>query len=297
MSRRNLGGIVRQKGARHLAMRVLLFLILGLFCLYYLAPLAVMVSTSLKSLEEIRTGSLISLPQDVTFDAWSKAWSSACVGVRCDGLKPFFWNSVAMVVPAVAISTILGALNGYALTKWRFRGADIIFALILFGAFIPFQVILLPMARTLGILGLAGTIPGLVLVHIIYGLAFTTLFFRNFFIGVSDGIIQAAQVDGAGFFGIFFRIVLPMSLPAIVVTVIWQFTQIWNDFLFGIAFTVGDSNPVTVALNNVVNTSTGVKEYNVDMAAAIIAALPTLAVYVIAGAYFVRGLSAGAVKG
>lgn len=297
MSRRNLGGIVRQKGARHLAMRVLLFLILGLFCLYYLAPLAVMVSTSLKSLEEIRTGSLISLPQDVTFDAWSKAWSSACVGVRCDGLKPFFWNSVAMVVPAVAISTILGALNGYALTKWRFRGADIIFALILFGAFIPFQVILLPMARTLGILGLAGTVPGLVLVHIIYGLAFTTLFFRNFFIGVSDGIIQAAQVDGAGFFGIFFRIVLPMSLPAIVVTVIWQFTQIWNDFLFGIAFTVGDSNPVTVALNNVVNTSTGVKEYNVDMAAAIIAALPTLAVYVIAGAYFVRGLSAGAVKG
>jgi glucose/mannose transport system permease protein len=297
MKHRNLGGVVQQKGARHFVMRALLFLTLGVFCLYYLAPLIVMVATSLKSLEEIRTGSLISLPQDVTFDAWSKAWSSACVGVRCDGLKPFFWNSVAMVVPAVAISTILGALNGYALTKWRFRGANVIFALILFGAFIPFQVILLPMARTLGVLGLAGTIPGLVFVHIIYGLAFTTLFFRNFFIGVSDGIIQAAQVDGAGFFGIFFRIVLPMSLPAIVVTVIWQFTQIWNDFLFGIAFTVGDSNPVTVALNNVVNTSTGVKEYNVDMAAAIIAALPTLAVYVIAGAYFVRGLSAGAVKG
>ena len=256
-----------------------------------------MIATSLKSLEEIRAGSLLSLPQQVTFDAWNKAWSSACVGVRCDGLKPFFWNSVAMVVPAVTISTILGALNGYALTKWRFPGADIIFALILFGAFIPFQVILLPMARTLGVLGLAGTIPGLILVHVIYGLAFTTLFFRNFFIGVSSGIIQAAQIDGAGFFGIFFRIVLPMSLPAIVVTVIWQFTQIWNDFLFGIAFTVGDSNPVTVALNNVVNTSTGVKEYNVDMAAAIIAALPTLAVYVIAGAYFVRGLSAGAVKG
>lgn len=297
MSRKNLGGIVQQKGARHFVMRALLFLILGVFCLYYLAPLIVMIATSLKSLKEIRAGSLLSLPQDVTLVAWSKAWSSACVGVRCDGLQPFFWNSVAMVVPAVAISTILGAMNGYALTKWRFRGADVIFALILFGAFIPFQVILLPMARTLGVMGLAGTIPGLILVHVIYGLAFTTLFFRNFFIGVSDGIIQAAQVDGASFFGIFFRIVLPMSLPAIVVTVIWQFTQIWNDFLFGIAFTVGDSNPVTVALNNVVNTSTGVKEYNVDMAAAIIAALPTLAVYVIAGAYFVRGLSAGAVKG
>ena len=153
------------------------------------------------------------------------------------------------------------------------------------------------MARTLGVLGLAGTIPGLVFVHTVYGLAFTTLFFRNFFIGVSDGIVQAAKVDGAGLFGIFFRIVLPMSIPAIVVTVIWQFTQIWNDFLFGIAFTVGESNPVTVALNNVVNTSTGVKEYNVDMAAAIIAALPTLLVYVVAGAYFVRGLAAGAVKG
>lgn len=297
MSRKNISGIVQQRGPQQTLMRSLLFITLGIFCLYYLAPLIVMIATSLKSLEEIRTGSLISLPQDVTFDAWGKAWSTACVGVRCDGLKPFFWNSVAMVVPAVMISTILGALNGYALTKWRFPGADIIFALVLFGAFIPFQVILLPMARTLGVLGLAGTIPGLVLVHIIYGLAFTTLFFRNFFIGVSDGIVQAAQIDGAGFFGIFFRIVLPMSLPAIVVTVIWQFTQIWNDFLFGIAFTVGDSNPLTVALNNVVNTSTGVKEYNVDMAAAIIAALPTLAVYVIAGAYFVRGLSAGAVKG
>ena len=153
------------------------------------------------------------------------------------------------------------------------------------------------MARTLGQLGLAGTVPGLILVHTVYGLAFTTLFFRNFFVGVSDGIVKAAQVDGAGFFGIFFKIVLPMSIPAIVVTVIWQFTQIWNDFLFGVAFTIGDSNPVTVALNNVVNTSTGVKEYNVDMAAAVIAALPTMLVYVVAGAYFVRGLSAGSMKG
>lgn len=293
----NQGGIVRRKGPKQIILRVLLFTTLGLFCVYYIAPLLVMIATSVKSLSEIRGGSLISLPQDVTFEAWSKAWESACVGVRCNGLKPYVWNSVAMVVPAVFISTTLGALNGYALTKWRFRGANVIFALMLFGAFIPFQVILLPMARTLGILGLAGSIPGLILVHTVYGLAFTTLFFRNFFIGVSDGIVQAAKVDGAGFFGIFFRIVLPMSLPAIVVTVIWQFTQIWNDFLFGVAFTVGDSNPVTVALNNVVNTSTGIKEYNVDMAAAIIAALPTLLVYVVAGKYFVRGLSAGAVKG
>ncbi|PHP65978.1 sugar ABC transporter permease [Zhengella mangrovi] len=297
MSGSGTDGIVRQGGWRHRVARVVLYAILGLFCLYYLVPLVIMVSTSFKSLEEIRTGSLISLPQEIRFDAWAKAWGSACVGVRCDGLRPYMWNSVAMVIPAVFISTLLGALNGYALTKWRFRGADVIFALMLFGAFIPFQVILLPMARALGMMGLAGTIPGLILVHTIYGLAFTTLFFRNFFISVSDSIVHAAMVDGAGFFSIFFRIVLPMAIPAMVVTVIWQFTQIWNDFLFGVAFTVGDSNPVTVALNNVVNTSTGVKEYNVDMAAAIIAALPTLAVYVIAGTYFVRGLAAGAVKG
>jgi glucose/mannose transport system permease protein len=290
-------GIVRPKGLRNRILRIVLFAILVLFALYYLFPLFVMVATSLKSLDEIRTGSLVSWPKAVTFEPWQKAWETACVGVRCNGLKPYMMNSVLMVVPAVFISTALGALNGYALTKWRFRGADTIFALVLFGAFIPFQIVLLPMARTLGILGLAGTVPGLVLVHTVYGLAFTTLFFRNFFVGVSTGIVQAAKIDGAGFFGIFFRVMLPMAPPAIVVTVIWQFTQIWNDFLFGVAFTVGDSNPVTVALNNVVNTSTGVKEYNVDMAAAIIAGLPTLLVYIFAGRYFVRGLAAGAVKG
>lgn len=278
-------------------LRFILFAVLGLFCLYYLLPLFVMISTSLKSLQEIHTTSLISLPKQVSFDAWVKAWSTACVGVRCTGLQPYVMNSVTMVVPAVLISTTLGAINGYALTKWRFPGADLIFGLILFGAFIPFQVVILPMARMLGYFGLAGSVYGLILVHTVYGLAFTTLFFRNFFVGVSDGIVQAAKIDGAGFFTIFFTIMLPMAPPIIVVAVIWQFTQIWNDFLFGVAFTVGDSNPVTVALNNIVATSTGVKEYNVDMAAAIIAALPTLLVYIIAGKYFVRSLAAGAVKG
>jgi glucose/mannose transport system permease protein len=294
---RTQAGIVRSKGLAQTIMRLGLFAVLILFCIYYLIPLFVMIFTSLKSLEEIRTGWLISPPNAVTFDAWGKAWSEACVGVRCNGLQPYLMNSLIMVVPAVLISTTLGALNGYALTKWRFPGANTIFSLMLFGAFIPFQVVLLPMARTLGALGLAGNVYGLILVHTIYGLAFTTLFFRNFFIGVSDGIVQAAKIDGAGFFSIFAKVILPMSLPAIVVTVIWQFTQIWNDFLFGIAFTVGDSNPVTVALNNIVATSTGVKEYNVDMAAAIIAGLPTLLVYVFAGKYFLRGLAAGAVKG
>lgn len=291
------GGIVRRKGLGPRLMRFGLFAVLGLFCLYYLMPLWVVVVTSLKSLDEIRTGSLLALPQAPSLAAWAKAWSAACVGVRCNGLEPYMWNSVAMVIPSVTISTFLGALGGYALTKWRFPGADGIFALMLFGAFIPFQVVLLPMARMLGLMGLAGSVFGLILVHTVYGLAFTVLFFRNFFIGVSSSIVDAAKIDGAGFFGIFFRIMLPMAPPVIVVTVIWQFTQIWNDFLFGVAFTVGDSNPVTVALNNLVATSTGVKEYNVDMAAAVIAALPTLLVYVVAGKYFVRGLASGAVKG
>jgi glucose/mannose transport system permease protein len=297
MSRREQQGIVQERSLRHSVLRTLLFAILALFALYYLMPLLVMLATALKPLDEIRTGTLVSLPKDVTLEPTLRAWDSACVGVRCEGLKPYVWNSIAMVVPAVLISTMLGAINGYALTKWRFRGADIIFGLMLFGAFIPFQVVLLPMARTLGVLGLAGTIPGLVLVHTVYGLAFTTLFFRGFFVGVSDGIVNAAKIDGAGFWKIFFSLMLPMAPPAFVVTIIWQFTQIWNDFLFGIAFTIGDSNPATVALNNLVASSTGVKEYNVDMAAAIIAALPTLVVYVVAGKYFVRGLAAGAVKG
>ncbi|MBX6321144.1 MAG: carbohydrate ABC transporter permease [Rhodospirillaceae bacterium] len=297
MSRSGPQGIVRPRTAASRVLRVLLFAVLGLFALYYLLPLVIMVSTSLKTLDEIRGGSLISLPRHVTLEAWAKAWGSACVGVRCEGLKPYVWNSVAMVVPAVFISTMLGSINGYALTKWRFRGADTIFALMLFGAFIPFQVVLLPMARALGLLGLAGTVGGLVLVHTVYGLAFTTLFFRNFFVGVSSGIVQAATVDGAGFFGTFFRVLLPMAPPAFVVTIIWQFTQIWNDFLFGVSFTASSSNPVTVALNNLAATSTGVKEYNVDMAAAIIAGLPTLLVYIVAGKYFLRGLAAGALKG
>ncbi len=280
-----------------LTLRWLLYAILGLFALYYLMPLFVMVTTSLKSLEEIRTGDLVALPREVTFDAWKTAWAGACTGIQCEGVKPFFWNSVLIAVPGVAISTLIGALNGYVVAQWRFRGANVIFALMLFGCFIPFQVVLLPMARLLGIMGIAGTIPGLIFVHVIYGLGFTTLFFRNYYVTISPELTKAAKVDGAGFFRIFWSIFLPLSLPIIVVTVIWQFTQIWNDFLFGVSFSQAGTQPITVALNNIVNSTTGVKEYNVDMAAAIIAALPTLLVYVVAGKYFIRGLTAGSVKG
>ncbi len=278
-------------------LRWLLLTILGLFVLYYLLPLFVMISTSLKSLAEIRTGSLISLPREITLDAWALAWSGSCTGTECFGMKPYFFNSVIMVIPAVLISTLIGAVNGYTLSKWKFAGSEVIFGLLLFGCFIPFQVILLPMAIVLGKLGLAGTIPGLIMVHVIYGIGFTTLFFRNYYVSVPTELVKAAKIDGAGFFQIFFSIFLPLSTPVFVVTIIWQFTQIWNDFLFGVSFSSAGSQPVTVALNNIVNTSTGVKAYNVDMAAAIIAALPTLVVYVLAGKYFVRGLTAGSVKG
>jgi len=288
-----------QSGSRtgKIVLRWTLYLMLGLFALFYLMPLFVMVTTSFKSLDEIRTGDLISLPREVTLDAWRTAWSGACTGIQCEGVRPYFWNSVLIAIPAVLISTLIGALNGYVVAQWRFKGANLFFALMLFGCFIPFQVVLLPMARMLGLMGMAGTIPGLIFVHVIYGLGFTTLFFRNYYVSIPSELTKAAKVDGAGFFRIFWSIFLPLSLPIIVVTVIWQFTQIWNDFLFGVSFSQAGTQPVIVALNNIVNSTTGVKAYNVDMAAAIIAALPTLFVYVVAGKYFVRGLTAGSVKG
>ena len=277
--------------------RWLLFLVLGLFALYYLAPLYVMIVTSLKSMEEIRQGNLMTLPGEFLLDAWKIAWNGRGYTAGDVFLRPFFWNSTKMVVPAVVISTFLGALNGYVLTKWRFRGDNLIFLLFLFGCFIPYQAILLPMARTLGILGISNSITGLVVVHSIYGLSFTTLFFRNYYVSIPDEMIRAARIDGAGFFKIFFKVLLPISAPIIVVTVIWQFTNIWNDFLFGSSFSFGEAAPIQVALNNMVLTSTSVKQYNVDMAAAFIAGFPTLVVYILAGKYFIRGLTAGSVKG
>ncbi|HMC15778.1 MAG TPA: carbohydrate ABC transporter permease [Albitalea sp.] len=277
--------------------RIALWSVLLLFALFFLTPMYVMLTTSLKDMAQVREGTLLSLPTAPGFAAWTNAWSNACTGVDCGGLKPFFMNSVLMVVPAVLVSTAFGAVNGYVLSKWRFRGSEVMFALMLFGMFMPLQVVLLPMSQVLGWLGIASSIWGLVLVHILAGLPSTTLFFRNYYVGLPDELIKAAMLDGAGFWRIFWRIVLPLSAPILVVTLIWQFTNIWNDFLFGVVFSGGDSKPVTVGLNNLANTSSAVKEYNVDMAAAMIAALPTLFVYIVAGKYFVRGLTAGAVKG
>ncbi|OSQ38433.1 carbohydrate ABC transporter permease [Thalassospira mesophila] len=277
--------------------RAALYAVLILFAVYYLLPLFVMLVNSVKTLDEIRGGNMMSLPEHFTFEPWLTAWSTAQIGVEPTGLRPFFVNSLFLVVPAVVISATLGALNGYVLTKWRFPGDKIIFGLMLFACFIPFQIVLIPMARILGLIGLAGTTSGLVLVHVVYGLGFTTLFFRNYYAAFPDELIKAAKMDGAGFIRTFTRILLPSSGPIIVVTVIWQFTNIWNDFLFGASFADFDSMPMTVALNNLVSSSTGVKEYNVHFAGAILAALPTLVVYIVSGRYFVRGLMAGAVKG
>ncbi len=293
----NFTGPVRERTLADMLSRAFLYTILILFALYFLIPLFVMLTTSFKTMNDIRTGTLMSLPHEWSLDAWTKAWGEARIGTTQGGIKGYFWNSVQMVVPAVLISSLLGAFNGYVLAKWKFRGSDTFFAMLLVGCFIPFQVVLLPMARTLGFLGMSMSITGLILVHVVYGIAFTTLFFRNFYVSVPDELVKAARIDGAGFFRIFWRIMLPISLPIIMVSIIWQTTQIWNDFLFGVCFSTGDTQPITVALNNLVNTSSAVKEYNVDMAAAIIAAAPTLFVYFVAGKYFVRGLTAGSVKG
>jgi glucose/mannose transport system permease protein len=285
------------KPSKNLASRFVLYGILCIFAFCFLLPIYVMSVNSLKPLDEIRSGDLMALPVEWTLEPWRSAWSTAQIGVQATGLKPYFLNSFLLVIPAVVLSTLIGAVNGYILTQYRFRGANIVFAGLLFSVFIPFQIVLIPMARTLGVLGLAGTVSGLVFVNTVYGIGFTTLFFRNYYEAFPSELVRSARMDGAGFWGIFGRILLPNSAPIIVVAVIWQFTNIWNEFLFGASFSDFDSFPLTVALNNLVNSSTGVKEYNVHFAGAFIAAIPTLVVYILSGKYFVRGLMAGSVKG
>jgi glucose/mannose transport system permease protein len=287
--------MAKQHGLR--VERVFLYAVLLFLAFLFLLPVYVMVANSVKPLDEIRSGNLLALPIVWTIEPWLTAWSTAQIGVQPTGLKPYFVNSFLLVVPAVVISTLIGALNGYILTQFRVRGAHLLFAAMLFSVFIPFQIVLIPMAKTLGILGLAGTVKGLVFVNVVYGIGFTTLFFRNYYAAFPPELVRSARIDGADFFSVLFRILLPSSAPIIVVTVIWQFTNIWNDFLFGASFSDYSSFPITVALNNLVSSSTGVKEYNVHFAGAIIAAIPTLIVYLVSGKYFVRGLMAGSVKG
>jgi glucose/mannose transport system permease protein len=265
--------------------------------LYYLLPLYVMIVTSLKGMPEIRLGNIFSPPVEITFQPWVKAWAEACTGLNCDGLSRGFWNSVQITVPSVILSIVIASVNGYALANWRFKGSETFFIILIFGAFIPYQVMLYPIVIMLREIGLYGTLWGLVIVHTIFGMPILTLLFRNYFTSVPQELFKAARVDGAGFWGIYFKIMLPMSLPIFVVAIILQVTGIWNDFLFGVVYTRPDTYPMTVQLNNIVNSVQGVKEYNVNMAATIITGLVPLAVYFVSGKLFVRGIAAGAVKG
>jgi glucose/mannose transport system permease protein len=276
--------------------KVLVYALLALFALYYLVPIAVVLLNSFRDLEEITRGSLIGIPRSINFGYWGQAWDEVCVGGICEGIRPYFWSSLKMVVPATIISTAFGALNGYALSKWRFRGSEILFGAITLGVFIPGQMVLLPWAITLGNLGLTNTTAGLVLIHVVQGLSFTTLFCRNYYVNIPEDLIKAARIDGAGFFRIFWRIVLPLSPPILIVTVIWQFTNIWNEFLFAVTLASGDNQPITAALIALSATGTTTRFYNIESAAVIMAALPTLLVYLFGGKYFMRGLTAGAIK-
>jgi glucose/mannose transport system permease protein len=276
---------------------VFLYGTLIFLAVYYLLPLYVMVVTSLKGMPEIRLGNIFSLPVDITFEPWVKAWSTVCTGLNCDGLSHGFWNSVRITVPSVALSIAIASVNGYALANWRFKGANVFFTILIVGSFIPYQVMIYPLIIILRSIGLYGNLWGLVLVHSVFGMPILTLLFRNYFSSIPEELFRAARVDGAGFWGIYFRVMMPMSLPIFVVAMIIQVTGIWNDFLFGLIYTKPDLYPMTVQLNNIVNAAMGVKEYNVNMAATILTGVVPLVVYFASGKLFVRGIAAGAVKG
>jgi glucose/mannose transport system permease protein len=266
--------------------RYLSYIPLVLLAIFYLMPMYVMLVTGLKGLDEVSIKTMWNLPKHLSVANFIQAF---------EHLKPYLWNSIRMVIPAAIISSILGSLNGYVLAKWKFKGADIIFPLILFGMFIPYQSILIPLVDFMHKIGLYGGLPGLILTHIIYGIPITTLTFRNYYASIPNELVEASKIDGAGMLGIYWSILLPISLPSFVVVLIWQFTQAWNDFLFSVVLTSSKNWTVTVALNNLAGGQ--IIAWNVQMAASLLAALPTLLVYILLGRYFIRGMMAGSLKG
>lgn len=277
--------------------KIMLYTTLVFFSLYFLFPLYVMVVTSLKTMPEIRFGNIFALPSAPSFDAWVRAWTTACTGLTCEGLAPGFWNSVKITIPSTIVSIFIAAVNGYALVNWRFKGSEVFFAILIFGSFIPYQVMLYPLVMITRELGIFGTLQGVIVIHTIFGMPILTLLFRNYFASLPQELFKAARVDGAGFWRIFFEIMLPMSLPIFVVALILQVTGIWNDFLFGVVFAGTQNYPMTVQLNNIVNSAQGTPEYNVNMAATVLTGLVPLIIYFVSGKLFVRGVAAGAVKG
>jgi len=277
--------------------RIIIYGIIFVAALYYLLPLYVMITTSLKGLPEIRFGNIFAPPLEVTFEPWVKAWTSACTGLTCNGLSPGFWNSVKITLPSTVVSVFVAAVSGYALVNWRFKGSEFFFTVLLFGSFIPYQVMLYPLVMITAQLRIFGTLWAVILIHTIFGMPILTLLFRNYFASLPQELFKAARVDGAGFWRIFFQIMVPMSLPIFAVAIILQVTGIWNDYLFGVVFAGTQNYPMTVQLNNIVNSVQGVREYNVNMAATILTAAVPLIVYFVSGKWFVRGIAAGAVKG
>jgi glucose/mannose transport system permease protein len=280
------GGVPRQQ--RFTLSRVVIYVLLVLFALFFLVPIYVAIVTSLKTTQEVATGSIWVPSSSFTFSNFSRAF---------DVLGRGFTNSVILSIPAVLISALLGSMNGYVLSKWKFNGSNLLFTFMLFGMFIPYQSILIPLVQFLQTINLYASIPGLVIVHVIYGIPITTLIFRNYYAGVPKELIESGTVDGAGFFGIYRHIVFPISLPAFVVVLIWQFTAVWNEFLFAVTLNSNPaSQPVTVALAGLGSSQAGI-DYGLQMAGSLITALPTLLVYIFLGRYFIRGLLAGSVKG
>jgi glucose/mannose transport system permease protein len=281
---------------RRTGRRVALYAILLAFAAFYLIPSVVVILNSFRTFEEVTQTSVIGIPRSLHWENWAQAWGSYCMAGSCSGISPYMWNSIALAVPATILSTLFGALNGYLLSLWRFKGSDFIFGVVTFGVFLPVQMKLVPWAITLRELHLSNGLGGLILIHVVQGMCFTTLFCRNYYVNVPYDLIKAAKVDGADFFQIFWRIVLPLSPPILIVTVIWQFTNIWNEFLFAITFSEGSHRPVTAALMALSANIAQAREYGIESAAVLLAAFPTLLVYLFGGKYFLRGLTAGAVK-
>lgn len=277
--------------------RIGLYTLIVWICLFFSLPLLVVIATSFKTSAEVRTFSIFTLPAAPSFASWIKAWAHACTGLKCGGIRVGFWNSVRILIPSVIVSVSLGSVTGYALSHWRVRGANVIMLLLLMCAFIPYQVILYPLVKMASTVGIYGSLVGIVTVHSVLGLPVMALLFRNFYIGLPEELVKAARIDGAGFWRIFAYVMLPLSVNILIVATILQTTGIWNDYLLGLIFAGRDNMPMTVQLNILSTTSTGEIEYNVNTAAALMTALPPLLIYFLSGRYFVRGITAGAVKG
>lgn len=286
-----------KRRSRFTPARVGVYAFLFTAALFFLLPLYVMLVTSVKPMDEIRLGNLLAFPAHFTLAPWRDAWASACTGLDCGGIRVGFWNSVRIVVPSTFFSIAVGAVNGYALSFWRPRGAGLLFGVLLAGAFIPVQVMVYPLVRVLATVHLFSSLPGIVVIHTVFGMPVMTLLFRNYYASLPHELFMAARIDGGGFWRIFGQLMLPMSAPIIVVAIIMQVTGIWNDFILGLVFAGAKNLPMTVQLNNIINTTTGERLYNVNMAATILTSLVPLAIYFISGRWFVRGIASGAVKG